>query len=393
MSERTRPFDFLNHEAAGGVVLMIAATLALVIANSPLHFDYQRLLELRFQLGVAPIALEKTLHHWINDGLMAVFFFLVGLEIKRELLVGALSNRQTATLPVIGAIGGMAVPALIYSAINLNDDVALRGWAIPAATDIAFAVGVIALLGRRVPSSLKVFLLALAIIDDLGAIIIIALFYTQHLSVAALALAGLGVTLLFALNRQGVKAITPYLLLGLFVWVCVSESGVHATLAGVITALAIPLESGKGDREGPLERMEHMLAPWVSFAILPIFAFANAGVSLAGVGLPQLVGPIPVGIALGLFAGKAFGIFTFSIAAIRLGVSQMPAQATVMQLFGVAMIGGIGFTMSLFIGMLAFPDPAFAAQIRIGVLTGSIASAVVGYFLLKSLANEVVRRT
>lgn len=364
---------------------MAAAALALILANSPARDLYDQLFKVRVSLGIAPVALEKSLLHWVNDGLMAVFFFLVGLEIKRELLVGALSSRKTAALPAIGAVGGMAIPALIYCILNWHDDDALRGWAIPAATDIAFAVGVIALLGSRVPPSLKIFILALAIIDDLGAIIIIALFYSHDLSLVALALAGAGGISLLVLNRLGVKAIWPFLAVGLFVWVCVLKSGIHATLAGVITALAIPLASGQEGRAGPLERMEHALAPWVSFGILPMFALANAGVSMAGVGLAQLTQSIPLGIALGLFVGKAFGIFGVSWAAIRLGAADMPEGASYAQLFGVSLLGGIGFTMSLFIGMLAFPDPDYATQIKIGVLTGSIASAALGYLLLRSL--------
>jgi Na+:H+ antiporter, NhaA family len=364
---------------------MAAAALALIVANSPASDLYDQLFKVRISLGIAPVALEKSLLHWINDGLMAVFFFLVGLEIKRELLVGALSSRKTAALPAIGAVGGMAIPALIYCILNWHDDDALHGWAIPAATDIAFAVGVIALLGSRVPPSLKIFILALAIIDDLGAIIIIALFYSHDLSLVALVLAGAGGISLLVLNRLGVKVIWPFLAVGLFVWLCVLKSGIHATLAGVITALAIPLASGQEGRAGPLERMEHALAPWVSFGILPMFALANAGVSLAGVGLGQLTQSIPLGIALGLFVGKAFGIFGVSWAAIRLGAADMPEAASYAQLFGVSMLGGIGFTMSLFIGMLAFPDPDYATQIKIGVLTGSIASAALGYLLLRSL--------
>lgn len=381
--KKRKPFSFLKHEAAGGIVLLIAAVLAMIVANSPWAEAYGHLLETHATLGYGAIALEKSLLHWINDGLMAIFFFLVGLEIKRELLVGALSSVKTASLPAIAAIGGMVVPALIYASLNLSDPVALHGWAIPAATDIAFAVGVIALLGSRVPPALKVFLLALAIIDDLGAIIIIALFYTQSLSVPALALAAIGIGSLVVLNRYGVKAIAPYIAVGLFVWVCVLKSGVHATLAGVITALAVPLESGGEDRMGPLERMEHALAPYVSFGVLPIFAFANAGVSLAGVGLADLANPIPLGIALGLFLGKPIGIFLSSWAAIKAGVGEMPAESNWRQLFAVGILGGIGFTMSLFIGMLAFPNPAYADDLRLGVLAGSISSALVGYFVLK----------
>lgn len=378
-----KPFDFLKHEAAGGTVLFVAAVLAMIIANSSWHDAYAHLLETHMKLGFGSIALEKSLLHWINDGLMAVFFFLVGLEIKRELLTGALASAKTASLPAIAALGGMAVPALIYSAINWGDAIALSGWAIPAATDIAFAVGVIALLGSRVPVALKVFLLALAIIDDLGAIIIIAVFYTAHLSIPALLLAGAGVAALIMLNRSGVQNIWAYIAIGLIVWICVLKSGVHATIAGVITALTVPLASGSDGRLGPLEKMEHALAPYVSFGILPVFAFANAGVSLAGIGLAQLTDTIPLGIALGLFFGKMIGISLFTWLAVKAGWGEMPAGATWPQVISVAVLGGIGFTMSLFIGMLAFPDPTLAAELRIGVLTGSITSALVGYGLLR----------
>ena len=380
-------FKFLEHEAAGGIVLCIAAILALLVANSPLSALYDTLLHARVSLGYPPLVLDKSLAHWINDGLMAIFFFLVGLEIKRELLVGALASAKTAALPVIAAVGGMIVPALIYAVINWDDPVAIRGWAIPAATDIAFAVGVMALLGERVPPALKVFLLALAIIDDLGAIIIIALFYTSNLSLMALFLAALGILVLIAMNRQNVTRIAPYLLVGLFVWVCVLKSGVHATLAGVATALSIPLAAGNGDREGPLEKLEHAIGPWVSFAILPIFAFANAGVSLAGVSLADLTSPVPLGIALGLFIGKPVGIYAFARVAISSALATAPAATTSLQLFGASVLAGIGFTMSLFIGMLAFADPAMATDVRLGVLSGSLLSAGLGYMILARAAR------
>jgi NhaA family Na+:H+ antiporter len=375
-------FSFLQHEAAGGFVLLAAAILALLVANSPLQHGYEHWLQSELTAGVAPIALSKTVLHWINDGLMAIFFFLVGLEIKREFLAGALSSRRRATLPIIAAFGGMAVPAIIYVLINSGDGNALNGWAIPAATDIAFAVGVMAVLGSRVPPALKIFLLALAIIDDLGAILIIALFYTADLSLQALGLAALGLLALAYLNHLHVVRIWPYVLVGLFVWVCVLKSGVHATLAGVATALAIPLAAGGPGAEGPLEKLEHALAPWVSFGVLPIFAFANAGVSLQGITPASFILPIPLGIALGLFLGKPLGIYGFARLAIANGLSEMPAATTSRQLLGAAALGGIGFTMSLFIGMLAFPDPAFATELRIGVLTGSVLSAVLGYVIL-----------
>ncbi len=372
----------VSREAAAGLALLGAAVLALIVANSPLRESYENLFANRLQIGVAPLVLAKPLLLWINDGLMAIFFFLVGLEIKREALRGALSNRKTASLPVIAAFGGMVVPALIYVGLNWDNEVALRGWAIPAATDIAFAVGVLALLGSRVPPTLKIFLLALAIIDDLGAILIIAFFYTSDLSISALALAVVGIGLLTVFNRMNVLRVWPYLLVGAFVWVCVLKSGVHATLAGVATALAIPLMGAKKGQEGPLEALEARVDPWVTFIILPIFAFANAGVSLAGVSAAELLSPIPLGIALGLFIGKPLGIYGFARAAIRSGFGEMPPGATEVQLFGTAILGGIGFTMSLFIGMLAFPEPAASADVRLGVLAGSLISAVAGFIVL-----------
>jgi NhaA family Na+:H+ antiporter len=375
--------SFFQHEAAGGIVLMAAAVLALILQNSPASHLYDALIETPVSFRIGAWELGKPLLHWINDGLMAVFFFLVGLEIKRELLVGELSSRQQAALPVIAAAGGMAVPALVYCAINWGNGVALKGWAIPAATDIAFAVGVLALLGPRIATSLKVFLLALAIIDDLGSIMIIAVFYTSELSLLALALAAVGIAVLVALNRKGVLSVAAYALVGLFIWVCVLKSGVHATLSGVVTALAIPLQPVQGQKNGMLERLEEALHPWVTFGVLPAFAFANAGVSLAGMTVAKLTGAIPMGIALGLFVGKPIGIFGCSLAAIRLQLAGKPEGATWAQLLGVAMLGGIGFTMSLFIGMLAFPGPEHAADIRIGVLLGSVASALAGYLVLR----------
>ncbi|HEX4893558.1 MAG TPA: Na+/H+ antiporter NhaA [Hyphomicrobiaceae bacterium] len=373
--------SFLRHEATAGVLVMIAAAAALLIDNSPLTAAYDAFFHTRVLVQIGTFALDKTVLLVINDGLMAVFFLLVGLEIKREILAGELSSRETALLPLIAALGGMAAPGLIYAAINAGDPVALRGWAIPAATDIAFAVGVISMLGSRVPASLKVFLLALAIIDDLGAIIIIALFYTSDLSLAALAAAGAGVIGLVALNRAGVTRIAPYILVGAFIWLFVLKSGVHATLAGVIVALAIPM-TPENEEQCSLRRLEHMLHPWVAYGILPAFAFANAGVSLSGVSLASLAEPIPLGIMLGLVVGKTLGIAGASWIAIRLGWCRMPDGANWTQMLGLSMLGGIGFTMSLFIGMLAFPDPSYAASIRIGVLSGSVLAAIAGSAVL-----------
>ncbi len=378
---------FIHHEAAGGIILLIAAIFALILANSPLHAVYEHLLEMPMAVGVGAFTLDKHLLHWINDGLMAIFFFLVGLEIKRELLVGELSTRKQATLPMIGAVGGMLVPALIYTWFNWHDTIALKGWAIPAATDIAFAVGVLALLGDRVPNSARVFLLALAIIDDLGAIIIIAVFYTANLSLFALSLAAVGIAVLAILNRGGVMKLWPYALVGAFIWVCVLKSGVHATLAGVVTALAVPASVPAGSEHSPLVRAQEALHPFVTYFVLPVFAFANAGVSLAGITFDKVVASIPIGIALGLFLGKPIGIFLFSRVAIAAGIADRPDGTSWAQLFGVAILGGIGFTMSLFIGTLAFSDPLFAAEVRIGVLVGSLLSAIAGYQLLRRLSQ------
>jgi Na+:H+ antiporter, NhaA family len=377
---------FFHHEAAGGLVLLAAAISALIIDNSPLEWLYDGLLETPVAVRVGVLALDKPLLLWINDGLMAVFFFLVGLEIKRELLQGELSTFGKAALPAVAAVGGMVVPALVYVAFNAGNAAALRGWAIPSATDIAFAVGVVALLGTRVPSSLKVFLLALAILDDLGAILIIASFYTVDLHWSALLLAGAGCLVLVALNRLGVTRLAPYLLTGLFIWVCVLKSGVHATLAGVAVAIAIPLGADGDDAPSLLEHLEERLHPWVAFGIMPLFAFANAGVSLTGMSFARLAEPVPLGIALGLFIGKPIGILAASGIAIFSGLVPRPEGASWLQIAGIGMLAGIGFTMSLFIGMLAFDDPAHAAQLRLGVLAGSLLSAVSGYLLLRLTA-------
>jgi Na+:H+ antiporter, NhaA family len=376
--------EFVQSQSFGGVLLAITAVLALVISNSPLSDAYQYFLQLPGQVRVGDgwLVLSKPLLLWVNDLWMAVFFFLVGLEIKRELLEGELASKAQALLPAGAALGGMVVPALIYAAINRGDPVALNGWAIPAATDIAFALGILVLLGSRVPASLKVFLTAVAIIDDLGAILVIAFFYTANLSVGMLLAAGVGVLVLVALNRMRVVAIGPYVLVGLVIWVCVLKSGVHATLAGVITALAIPLSDGKGG--SPLRAAEHALHPWVAFAILPMFAFVNAGVSLQGVTLATLLQPVPVGIAAGLVAGKAIGVFGVSWLLIRWAGARLPAGADWGQFFGVCVLCGVGFTMSLFIGALAFSGqgPTYDTQVKLGVLCGSLMAGVIGSALL-----------
>ncbi len=362
---------------------MAAAVLALALDNSPLAWLYDSLLKTPVVIQIGALELNKPLLLWINDGLMAIFFFLVGLEIKREIVEGRLSNIRQAGLPVMAAIGGMIVPAAFYIAINSGDASAMNGWAIPAATDIAFALGVLALMGPRVPVALKVFLLALAIIDDLGAIIIIALFYTSNLSPEVLAIAAIGAAALAYLNYRGVTRIAPYLVIGLIVWVCVLKSGVHATLAGVVIALFIPLRAANEDGKSPLKEIEHGLAPWVAFGIMPIFAFANAGVSLHGLTLSDLFAGIPLGIAAGLFIGKQLGIMAFVWAGVKLGIARVPDGVTWLQIYGAALLAGIGFTMSLFIGTLAFSDPEHAAAVRIGVLTGSLLSAIAGVIVLR----------
>ena len=387
--------QFIGSQSAGGVLLVLSAVFALVISNSLWSIDYNSFRDLtgELRLGGDWLVLSKSLLHWVNDLWMAVFFFLVGLEIKRETLKGELASVRQALLPAGAALGGMLVPALIYVAINAGDAVALRGWAIPAATDIAFALGILVLLGDRVPASLKIFLTAVAIIDDLGAILLIAFFYTDGLSLAALAGAGAGAAVLLLLNRLRVTAIGPYVLVGLVMWVLVYKSGVHATLAGVVTALAIPMSDGKGN--SPLERTEHALHPWVAFVILPMFAFVNAGVSLQGVTLSTLLQPVPLGIAAGLVFGKAVGVFGFSWLLIKLAGARLPAGASVGQFFGVCVLCGIGFTMSLFIGGLAFEGqaPAFESQLKIGVLGGSLLAGVLGSLMLLGSAHRPARLT
>jgi Na+:H+ antiporter, NhaA family len=373
----------LSPAAAGGAVMLAAALASIALNNSSLAWIDNVLLDTPVGVRIGALALEKSLLQWINDGLMAIFFLFVGLEIKQEILAGALSSWRRALLPAVGALGGMLAPALIYALITRSDPSALRGWAIPAATDIAFAVAVLAMLGPRVPPSLKAFLLALAILDDLGAILIIAAFYTTSLSLVSLGLAGLGCLVLAALNRAGVVRIAPYMLVGIAIWICVLKSGVHATLAGVLVAMAIPLSSADRAVPSPLEQLKESLLPWVTFAILPLFAFANAGVTLTGLTAAQLFQPIPLGIAVGLTIGKPLGILSAVALAIRSGFGQLPDGATWSQLAGTSIIAGIGFTMSLFIGMLAFPDPAYALPLRVGVLAGSLVSAVAGYVLLR----------
>lgn len=381
--------EFMELESSGGIVLALAAVLAIVAANSPWQDVYESFLTVpgAIQIGTE-LEIRKPLLLWVNDLWMAVFFFLVGLEIKREFLEGELSSLGQIALPGFAAIGGMAVPALIYAAVNFGEPVNLNGWAIPAATDIAFALAVLSLLGNRVPSSLKILLLAIAIFDDLGAILVIAFFYTANLSLTMMALAVIPLAGLLVLNLSRVTNIVPYVLLGAALWVIVLKSGVHATLAGVITAFAIPLTVRHDAGKSPLKLLEHELHLWVAFAILPMFAFANAGVSLAGMGLNSLTEPVTLGIILGLFVGKQVGIFGTLYLTIRAGWAKMPTGTNWVQLYGVAALAGIGFTMSLFIGGLAFEHAGFEAPIRMGVLVGSIISAVVGFAVIRAASSR-----
>jgi NhaA family Na+:H+ antiporter len=378
---------FFNNEASGGMILMGVTVVALVIANSPAAELYFGVLK-TYVFGLSIL-------HWINDALMALFFLVVGLEIKREFLDGQLSTWPRRVLPGIAAFGGMAVPALVYVAVTWNDPGLLRGWAIPAATDIAFALGVLAILGARVPTSLKIFLTALAILDDLGAILIIAIFYTSDLALPMLGLAGLCIAALLVLNRLGVTALSPYLILGAALWFFVLKSGIHATLAGVALAMTIPLhaEPKKTKAEdAPLHRLEHALHPWVVYAIIPIFGFANAGVSFQGLSFDAVLAPLPLGITLGLLIGKQIGVYAFAWAAVHLGLADMPAGATRLQCYGTALLCGIGFTMSLFIGALAFPThPHLVDATKIGVLVGSLLSALAGYLILRFAPRERIQ--
>ena len=385
MTKRSAPEilqAFIASESAGGVALMCAAAIALAVANSALLPTYQAFLDTPVVLRAGNlVSIDKPLLLWINDGLTALFFFLIGLEVKREIMAGQLRSWRNAALPVYAAIGGMAVPALVFVAINAGEPANLRGWAIPAATDIAFALGLLALLGSRVPTALKALLLAIAIIDDIGAIVIIALFYTDQMNVAALGLGLLPAAVMMLLNRFAVARTIPYFLMGALLWVLVLKSGIHATLAGVITAMFVPLETG---RERPLERLEHALHPWVAFLILPVFAFANAGVSFAGTGLDALFAPLSLGIAAGLVIGKQAGVFGACYFAAKSALVAIPPDVSLRHLYGLACLSGIGFTMSLFIGGLAFTDPAQIDAVKMGVLAGSFLSAIIGLAVLAS---------
>ena len=379
----SKPFKwFFKLEAASGLVLLIAAIIALVISNSNFNQLYFNTLEQYLFIGINNFGLKLTVHHWINDLLMAIFFFFVTLEIKREFVQGELSNLKKALLPIIAAVGGMLVPALFYIIINFGNPETLNGWAIPSATDIAFSLGILSLLGSRVPISLKIFLTALAIMDDLGAILIIAFFYSGDLSISYLSLILISYILLLILNKLGVKKFLPYMLVGIFMWFFTYKSGIHATIAGVLLASTIPHRVKEKDFS-LLIKLEHAISPYVAFLIMPIFAFANAGVSLEGLTLSSLMLPVPLGILLGLFVGKQLGVMFFSFFAVKFGVAQMPDNSSWLSLYGVSVLTGIGFTMSLFVGNLAFAENTqYIDGVKIGVLAGSLLSTLFGYFLL-----------
>ena len=379
--------EFIRLETSGGVVLMIAAIFAMIIANTPLSATYDLILGTYIKVGIGNFEIAKPAILWINDGLMAIFFFLVGLEIKREVLAGELSSFDKAILPIMAAIGGMAVPGIIFAIVNWGTPENLNGWAIPTATDIAFALGILALIGSRAPIALKIFLLAIAIIDDLGAIVIIAIFYTSELSINALSISMIGFAAAVALNRLGTQRTAPYLLVGIIMWVFVLKSGVHATLAGVLIAFTIPLKA-KTEDEALLYKMEHGLHPWVAFLILPVFAFANAGVNFTGIGIDDLLQPLTLGIAVGLFLGKQIGIFLATWIGVKSGIARLPENVSWKHVYGVACLTGVGFTMSLFIGSLAFTTADAMNAVRLGVVLGSVLSGIIGYVLLKSAAHD-----
>lgn len=377
--------DFLRLESAGGILLIAAAGLAILFANTPLASAYQALLSVPVEVRIGNLEIAKPLLLWINDGLMAIFFFLVGLELKRELVEGELSDPRKLILPGVGAIGGMLVPALIYVGFNWNSSVALQGWAIPAATDIAFALGILALLGSRVPTALKVFLTSLAIIDDIGAIVIIAIFYTAQLSIQALLIVIACLPVAWWLNRRNVVDHSPYLLIGVIMWVAMLKSGVHATLAGVIMAFFIPLHDISDPGHSPLKELEHDLHAIVAFFVLPVFAFVNAGIDLRGISADQVFHAVPIGIALGLFLGKQLGIFGMCLLAVKMGLTKLPREMSLTALYGTSVLCGVGFTMSLFIGSLAFEQTGVDLLFdeRLGIIAGSLASGILGYLVLR----------
>ena len=385
----SKPFRwFFQLEAASGLVLLFAAIIALIISNSTFSNLYFDTLNKYLFIGINNFGLKLSVLHWINDALMAIFFFFVTLEIKREFLQGELSNIKQALLPIIAAVGGMLIPALVYVFINLGDSETLNGWAIPSATDIAFSLGVLSLLGKRVPLSLKVFLTALAIIDDLGAILIIAIFYSGDLNIKYLSLMLLAFILLLVINKFNIKKFLPYLIVGIFLWDFTHNSGIHATIAGVLLAMTIPHRKKEKDFS-LLIKIEHSISPYVAFGIMPLFAFANAGVSLDGLTFSSLLNKVPLGIVLGLFLGKQLGVFVFSYISIKLKIAQMPNNSNWFNFYGVGVLTGIGFTMSLFVGNLAFVDNMqYMDGVKIGVLTGSLLSTLVGYFLILLTPNK-----
>ena len=383
---------FLNLESASGILLIIAAVLAVVLANSPLSNYYDLLLDTPVEIRIGAMQIAKPLLLWVNDGLMAVFFFVVGLELKREILEGELASAQAIALPAFGALGGMVAPALIYILINGHDPVALKGWAIPTATDIAFALAILTLLGKRVPLALKTFLVSLAIFDDVGAIIIIAIFFTSNISTTSLIVGAVCIAALALLNRMNVYRLTPYMFFGLVMWVAVLKSGVHATLAGVLLAMFIPLACEPKSGRSPLRDLENDLHGLVAFAILPIFAFSNSGLNVSGMGIEEILHPVTIGIALGLFIGKQFGVFTFAWLAVKMGLAKLPSNVNWSLIYGVSLLCGIGFTMSLFIGSLAFESSGdnLLFDERLGIIVASTLSALCGYFWLnKALSKEI----
>ena len=375
--------EFFLLESAGGILLVIAAGVAIFISNSPLEYYYHDTLNAPVIIQIGNFSIDKHLHHWINDGLMAIFFLLVSLEIKREVLDGQLSSRAQISLPAIAALGGLLIPAFIYLTLNWGNSTTMQGWAIPAATDIAFALGVLTLLGSRVPDSLKLTLVSIAIIDDLAAIVIIAIFYTETLSIYPLGGALLCILVLFALNKRKISELSPYMVVGTLLWVCVLKSGLHATLAGVIVAMFTPHKSSDEIEPAPLYRLEHGLHLWVAFLILPLFALANAGVSLKGLSTDFFTEPLTLGVGVGLLFGKQIGVMLFTYIGVAFKLCSLPTEIRWSQYYGLALLAGIGFTMSLFIGELAFDDDKLQTLVRLGVITGSLASGILGYFTLR----------
>jgi NhaA family Na+:H+ antiporter len=389
--------SFFRLESAGGILLFLSAVLAIILANSFLEPYYQLFLTIPVEIRIGALNISKNLLLWINDGLMAIFFFLVGLELKRELIEGELSDKKNIILPGIGAVGGMAIPALIYLYFNYEDPIAIKGWAIPSATDIAFALGVLTLLGSRVPASIKIFLTSLAIFDDIGAILIIAFFYTSKISLSALGVVAVCIPILFYMNKRNVLSKSPYILIGIIMWVATLKSGVHATLAGVVLAMFIPIRSNSNPEYSPLKSMEHDLHSVVAFFVLPVFAFANAGINFSGVTAGQLFHGVPIGIAFGLFFGKQIGVFTFCYLFITLKITSLPKGMNWLSLYGVSALCGVGFTMSLFIGSLAFEETGVNLLFdeRLGIILGSLGSGFLGYIVLRASlsSSESIRPT